>query len=312
VLLRFEHVLVFEKRALHVFVEGLGDRFVVELVVAAIGPEIQRLPVGHRGDEVERARLDAHAAVSLRRAASGRRAADVDDHVAGGDPVDDLPAIDVLLEPADALEQGRGGAVDHPARDVDALADHLGGGGKLRHVRRADGAAVEIREVRQIHQVIEIDEVVAADGERVAGRHPAGRIVPVQVRDQRLVGLLRVARPHPQEAPLVRHGVALHRRARGNGVLAGDPHAFAAAVVLQAVVAALQAIADELALGERRAPVHAAVVQGDGLARLRAEENHRLVADPALEEAAPDLVAPRAGVPDVADEHAKAVSSLAV
>ena len=106
-LLGFEHVLVFEERALHVFVDGLGDGFVFELVVAAVGPQVQRLAVGHRCDEIQRARLDSLAAVALLRAGAGQGAADVDHHVARRAPIDDLPAVDVAGEAADALEHRR-------------------------------------------------------------------------------------------------------------------------------------------------------------------------------------------------------------
>ena len=78
----------------------------------------------------------------------------------------------------------------------------------------------------------------------------------------------------------------------------------AGAVEAQAVVVALQhVVADELAHGERQAPVRAAVLERDRRAILGAEEHHGFAEDDPAERLAADLVIHRGDVPMIFQEH---------
>src|SRR6266853_1368011 len=77
----------------------------------------------------------------------------------------------------------------------------------------------------------------------------------------------------------------------------------ARAVVAQAMVVALQMIADELSHGKRQVAVDAAVLKRDGRAVLFAEEHDRLAEDHPPERLACNLVVRGGDVPEIFQEH---------
>ena len=100
------------------------------------------------------------------------------------------------------------------------------------------------------------------------------------------------------------HRIAPHARALGNRILRRNAHALSGAVVLEAVIGALDPVLDDGAAVQRIVAVAAAVLQRHDDAVAPAVHHHRLVQDDAAERLlSPNLVVPRGHVPGVAHEH---------
>jgi hypothetical protein len=160
------------------------------------------------------------------------------------------------------------------------------------------------REVREVAQVIDDEEVIRLVVHVVGLAAPA-RIAQVrEVEDLRGVGLRRVAHPDPHQVLALDHRVAAHAELRRDVVLPRDLHAAAARIELEAVVHAAHAVALEPAVRELRAAVRAAVVERHDLAAFAAVDHHRLLEDGAREQPAVDqLVVPRRDIPAAHQEH---------
>src|SRR5581483_10334813 len=124
------------------------------------------------------------------------------------------------------------------------------------------------------------------------------------------IGLGWIAHPQPDPVVLLDHRVRLHLCRRRDAVLARNLHARTGRVVLQAVIRTVHDVADELAHGERRLPVAAAVLQRHRLAVDGAEKNDRLIEDDPPPQGAIDLMVPCSDVPGVAYEHGSSYSRM--
>src|SRR6266850_3264288 len=158
-------------------------------------------------------------------------------------------------------------------------------------------------QVRGVEQVLDQQQIVRLDVQIVAAEAPFRIVEPVEVLDQAGISLRRVAGPDPDPVVLLDDRVGLHFRRGRDAVLAGDLHAGARGIELQAVIRAMHDVADQLAHRELRLPMAAAVLERDGLALDRAIQHDRLVEDDAPDHAASDLVIPGGDVPGVANEH---------
>ena len=163
---------------------------------------------------------------------------------------------------------------------------------------------MHIAHVRGVEQVIGHQGVVAFEVQQLARTHrPFFGAQLGNVDDQALIGQSRVAHPNPNPAPTLDHGKAAHLGAVGNFVLPRHELAAATAIELQAVVAALDRIANQLPLGQRVKAVRAGVLQGHWRARCGAVEHHRDVQNFAGHQMATHLVVPSGHVPRVAYKH---------
>ena len=118
----------------------------------------------------------------------------------------------------------------------------------------------------QVEEVVDQQPVVR--GERL---HPVdggpGVVAEPRCGGQAvMVGVGRVAHPHPDPRPLLDERAARYVGARRDAVLTGHPGARAARVEAQAVVGALDLVADPLTLGQRELAVRAAVGERHRLA----------------------------------------------
>ena len=238
-----------------------GQALLGQAVVAHERPEIMAGLFGFRRDGVEHKAVDALRAVAFRRAGAGGRDADVDIDGARRLEADDLPAIDrafllQLLGP----ERRRLDAL-HPPRHRHGLLAMGDVERRFRHRFIADGGAVHKGLVRQIHQIVDDEAVVALhmDGLAVAG--PGRIVIPVHVRHQRRIGERGIAHPEPDEAMALDHGIGAHAGRRIDGLLRGHEGAAALRIVFQAVIAADDGVALEPALRQRHQPVPAGVFQ---------------------------------------------------
>ncbi len=190
--------------------------------------------------------------------------------------------------------------VDDPGRVVDLSGDR--GAGDLRG---PDVAAVQVRLVREVHQVV--DQQAGPGRERL---HPADRRPPLhrqpgRTRDPGRVGQGGVTDENPHEAVLLHDRIAPEPRCAGHPGLPGDGDAAAVRAVGEAVVPADDRVTDQVAglLGEREPAVHAAVAHRGDLAGLGPPEQDRLPADGAAEQLAAHLSAVGGHVPLVPDDY---------
>ena len=174
--------------------------------------------------------------------------------------------------------------------------------GKIRHRRRPDVLYVHIGQMRQVEQVVVEQLVMARDMKRRIALHdrPVRMVHHVPVRQQAFIRLVRVARPDPDVLVLFEYRPGPHEAVRRHLRLAGDFHAGAGRVEFQPVIAALQDVADDLALRQRQVPVAAAVFQRDRVPGAVPEQDERLVQDGARQRfVRRHLVIPGSGVPGV-------------
>ena len=104
--------------------------------------------------------------------------------------------------------------------------------------------------VRQIHQVIHQQNIVAVYVIGASVEDPVGIGTPGQVWNLRCVRKRGIADPHPHEAMFLQHRVRFQMSALVNSLLPGHPHALAALVEFQSVIAADQVVALQVALGK--------------------------------------------------------------
>ena len=132
--------------------------------------------------------------------------------------------------------------------------------------------------VGEIENIVGIKLVMAFGARGAAHRLPAFVGEPGEVRDQRLVGAIRLAHPDPQQIMRARRA---DRPAPTRGGTTPDlvrvEDAGAGAVEPQAVIGALQGAIDDLAVTERREAVGAAAGYGTGDSVAVAEQRDRLV-----------------------------------
>ena len=150
----------------------------------------------------------------------------------------------------------------------------------------ADGLAVNIGEMRQVHQVVDHHHVIGVDGEHRLFMGPFfGLVVKRVIEDFAFVRRVGIAHPDPDALMAFDHGIAAHAGAGGNGILPRNIDAFAVAVEHQPVIAAFQALPVGPAVAERRPAVTAAVFQRRRPAVRIAEQDDGLVHDGAADNA---------------------------
>ena len=255
-LLGFQHVFVFPENAGHTFAQLVRQALLGHPVVARKSPKIMAGVVGLWRDGVQHKAVHAFAAVASatgfgRRTRASLSHAHINVHRAGRFKPDDLPAVNLALVAPRFFdlpgpERGR---VDvfHPAGDGGGTVAMGGNKRRLGHRAVANAGAVDKGLVGQVHQVVNHQAVVTFDVNHLAVAGPLGIVVPVHVRDQGRVSLGRVTRPHPDKTVTFKHRKAAHASRGVQRFLAGHVHTAALRVVHQAVVAAGDFIALQVA-----------------------------------------------------------------
>jgi hypothetical protein len=188
-------------------------------------------------------------------------------------------------------------------RDAIALALHLELG--AREGVGSQRGGMQEGQVRRVEQVLDQQQVVRLDVQVVAAVAPRRIVHPVEVLDQRRVGLRRLAHPDPDPVVLLDDGIGADLRARGDHVLRRHSHALAGRIELQAMVGTLDDVADQPAHRQRRLAMAAAVFERNRFSRICSEKNHGFVQKDAALHRARHLVVPRADVPRVTHEHGR-------
>ena len=170
----------------------------------------------------------------------------------------------------------------------------------LRDVLVADARCVDKGFVRQIHQVVDEQPVIAFGEHGLAIAFPFGIVVPMHVGYQRRVGQRRIARPDPDKAIAFDNRIGPHARGRIQLVLGRHARALAGAVEGKAVIAANEFVAVEPAHRKRQGPMPAGIFQrGHGTVRIPPEHHGDVACGPRESFLPSDLVAPGCGIPCV-------------
>ena len=207
------------------------------------------------------------------RAGTGPGRADVEPHKGRRRPRDVLPAVNmfVLREPARLGEEGRRHRIHHPAGDghmpVAAFELHR----RLRHRVGAKRGRMDIGQMRQVEQVLDQQLVIGLQVQQLALCAPVGVVHPVEILDIVGIGQRRITHPDPHPLVPFHHRVGLHPASRRNLRLTRHPDTIAGGIVFKTVIRALDVVADQLSLRERRVTVRAFVGQCHGRAVLLAE-----------------------------------------
>src|SRR6185437_16550018 len=127
-------------------------------------------------------------------------------------------------------------------------------------------------------------------------------VVVIEIGNFRRIGFA-LAHPDPDVAMTLDHRIAAHAETRWHAILAGNGDTSARRIEGEAVVAALQPIADHLALVQRRAAMAAAIFERNGRAVLAAEKHDRLAEQHAAERRTADLACFGGDVPAILEEH---------
>ena len=94
-----------------------------------------------------------------------------------------------------------------------------------------------------------------------------GIVEPMEIGDRRRIGQRRIAHPDPNPVIALGDRIGLDLGAARNLLLAGNAGAAAVGAEAQAVIVALQLVADELAHGQRQMAVRAAILHRHRRAR---------------------------------------------
>src|SRR5262249_56832602 len=111
---------------------------------------------------------------------------------------------------------------------------------------------VDEPDVSEVEDVVDQQLIVAFDVKRAVNAGPAGSDVLAKVGDQRWVGKRRLAEPHENEAMNFTRGKTSCAEIAADGDIPRHVGASAVGGEADAVIAALDGIADDLAQGERR------------------------------------------------------------
>ena len=137
-------------------------------------------------------------------------------------------------------------------------------------------------DMRRVEQIVDDIEIMAGDIHAAARGAAPGRIVEIRnVDDPVRVGVFGRAHPDPQQAPAVLHRIGSHPHAgRGRAFLRRGPHAGAAAVKGQAVIAAFDRVTNQPPLGQGQLAVRTGIFQRCRDASLGPEDDNGFIKNP--------------------------------
>ena len=243
--------------------------------------------------------------VALGNAAARRRRAVADPDVCRRSELGDLPAVDAPFVAAEPAEGRRRRRVLHPAQDAHRVSvlDGLHPGG-LGDLGAPGGRPVNVGEVGEIQKVVDDELDVRVQMELDVADPQSRTVQHAVIGNCGLVRLFGIPHPDPQKAVLLRERVGANADPGRNARLSGNLHASAGTVVPEAVVAALDRVADQAAQRQGNPPMGATVLQSDRRPVLQAEHDDRLVEEGPREELPPQFTGEARRVPVILQEHA--------
>ena len=162
----------------------------------------------------------------------------------------------------------------------------------------ADAGRVHVGFVRQVHQVVDHQAVVAADMKQPAAVGPFIADGPLQVMDQVGIGFVLFARPYPDKPVALDHSKGLVAGEAANA-LAGHLDGLAVATHHQAVVAAHQVAVVDIPQRERGTAMRAKVFNGRDFVFQAAIKNHLFTANLPTQRLIGDFVGGAGDIPRI-------------
>ena len=186
-LLRFDHVLILDKGRRDLAIELFGRLGLILAIPVRDRPEVIAARLGLRRQPVKQPELEPEIALRVGVFAAGiGRAGPLQDR-ARRDELEDLAAIDAALKSRCLDIARRGHRVFHPSREFEPRrrAGRLHLRADMRRRVAADRLGVQIAEMRQVHQIVDHQHVIAFDRIHVVLVRP-GRLVVVigEIDDQ--------------------------------------------------------------------------------------------------------------------------------
>ena len=222
-----------------------------------------------------------------------------------------LPAIDMAFDLHKLFEDRHGRTVQRPAVDFDDVADLPRLDRNVLHFGAAERRRMYETDMRRVEQIVGQLLIVRCDvGIRAVIDAPVRVPVGRQIEQQRFVGLFRFAGPHPDQAEPFGDWIRPHANVARYERLAGNFPAGASGIVLQPVIAALDAVAAHPAFRQGQELVGAAVFQRPDRSVAGTKRHDRLAEQLPADRTVVQLVQPCNRIPAVAYESAHAASAL--
>ena len=228
-------------------------------------------------------------------------------HMTGRREAADLPAVHQLVIgqivcPQRHLPKRWGLDVLHETTGHHLVAIHRGLTGGFVNFGLANAGGVHIGFVRQVHQVIDHQAVIAGNVIMPAAVGPVRIFKPFKHGHGRFIGQVGVARPDPNKTVTLDHRKTLDRRKAAHP-LAWHGHGLSVATHLQAVVTADQFAIAHFAQRQRGAAVRAEVFDGCDFVFKAAKESNAFTTDLACQRLVRQFVGLTGHVPGVFQKH---------
>ena len=133
--------------------------------------------------------------------------------------------------------------------------------------------------VREVHQIIDHQSVIAFNVDQFAVRRPIGIVIPVQIWKTGWIGQRGISHPNPNQSVALDNGVRLYTGRRVHPLLAGHAGAPSACVVVQSMVTTDHLIALESTHRQRQQTVPTRIRQHTGLPVEGSVHDHFLIAN---------------------------------
>src|SRR3984893_5412665 len=171
-------------------------------------PEIVTALLGIRRDRRQKRAVDALRAITLWRARPGERNSDVADYGGRRLEIYDLPTIHMARLAQLLRPERRRVDIDHPAGDRRGAIRMSDLEGRTGDRFVANAARMDVGFMRQVHEVVDYEAVVAAQAvERDPLSHPLRSFLPMEIGQLGGIGKRRIARPQPNQTMPLDGGV---------------------------------------------------------------------------------------------------------
>ena len=278
---------------------GLVDLGIIDGPVAHGEPEVMggRVGLGREGVEHDMGGFAEGLVRPRRPRAKG------DPAIHGRAEFEHLPTVDLVVEIARGAIDGGGVHIVHAPLGAHHVAIDLHLERRLGDAAARQRALVDEDHMGEIEDIVDHQLVITGDMQIALHGRPLRRIRLVEIRQQGFIDLVEIAHPDEHELVALDRRIVARAEIRSDGRVAGHMGAGALPVEADAVIAAGQIIAHDLARRERRLAMGAAVRQHPHHPIAAAIDGEGLVADHARKGLFADLGAMGHRVPLVAKER---------
>ncbi len=163
----------------------------------------------------------------------------------------------------------------------------------------AEGGAMHIGDMAQVQQIIDKKPPAAFDIKIIPDRNPVRIVIPVKIRDQSGIRLVRIAHPDPDPAVPFHHRPCPDRRTGRHLCLTRHRHTHPGSVINQPVIRTFDTAIDDFPHRKRHKAVRAAIFQRRDASVAVAEKHDGLIHDGTPQRAVIKLMRPSGDIPAV-------------